>query len=249
MPWPLAPSFRVDLVQERTNVISYSLDSTALIFGMDTYPSSRWKVSLEPQISYTNLQCPSSSDCVGDVQSLRPDQLRLDNGTRRTFKIGPIITYDRRDNAFNPTRGIYFNVRAFYAIGDLRTQGVTQPVRFITTQGNVTGYIPIWRFVLALSARGGIIGNIGQAIPIDERFFLGGRDTLRGYVERTLMPQDVCVVVGDTPSTQKHCRGTVTRTPGLPPISPGGETFILFKTELRIPVSRSLRGRRVSRRG
>ncbi len=234
--WPLTPSFRLDLVQERTNVISYSLDSTALIFGIDTYPGKRWTVSLEPQISYTDLQCPSQADCVGDVQSLRPDRLRLDRGTRRTFKVGPSITYDRRDNAFNPTRGFYGNVKAYYAIGDLRTSEIPAPVRLVTVQGTATAYFPIWKLVLALSARGGIIGNIGQAIPIDERFFLGGRDTLRGYVERTLIPQDVCVV-SDGSAASLRCKSTVIRAPGSPPISPGGETFVLFKTELRVPLS------------
>ncbi len=234
--WPLTPSFRMDLVQERTNVISYSLDSTALIFGIDTYPGKRWTVSLEPQISYTDLQCPSQADCVGDVQSLRPDRLRLDRGTRRTFKVGPSITYDRRDNAFNPTRGFYGNVKAYYAIGDLRTSEVPAPVRLVTVQGTATAYFPVWKLVLAFSARGGIIGNIGQAIPIDERFFLGGRDTLRGYVERTLIPQDVCVV-DDGSAAALGCKSTVIRAPGRPPISPGGETFVLFKTELRVPLS------------
>ncbi len=234
--WPLTPSFRMDLVQERTNVISYSLDSTALIFGIDTYPGKRWTVSLEPQISYTDLQCPSQADCVGDVQSLRPDRLRLDRGTRRTFKIGPSITYDRRDNAFNPTRGFYGNVKAYYAIGDLRTSEIPAPVRLVTVQGTATAYFPVWKLVLAFSARGGIIGNIGQAIPIDERFFLGGRDTLRGYVERTLIPEDVCVV-DDGSAAALRCKSTVIRAPGRPPISPGGETYVLFKTELRVPLS------------
>ena len=236
--WPLKPSFRLDLVQERTNVISYSLDSTALIAGIDTYPGKRWTVSLEPSISYTSLQCPSNSDCTGDVQSLRPDRPRLDRGTRRTFKIGPSIVYDHRDNAFSPTRGFYGSIKSFYAIGDLRTQDTPAPVRFITTQGLASAYfpMPVLGMVLAVSARGGVIANFGDAIPIDERFFLGGRDTLRGYIERTLIPQDVCVI-SDTQTASSRCKSTITRQNGQPPITPGGETYALLKTELRIPLA------------
>lgn len=236
--WPLKPAFRLDLVQERTNVISYSLDSTALIAGIDTYPGKRWTVSLEPQISYTSLQCPSNSDCTGDVASLRPDRPRLDRGTRRTFKIGPSIIYDHRDSVFNPTRGFYASLKSFYAIGDLRTQDTPAPVRFITTQGLVNAYFPMpfLGMVLAISTRGGVIANFGEAIPIDERFFLGGRDTLRGYVERTLIPQDVCVISEGTAGPTR-CKSSIVRTPGQPPITPGGETYMLIKTELRIPLA------------
>ncbi|MBC7792487.1 MAG: BamA/TamA family outer membrane protein, partial [Clostridia bacterium] len=236
--WPLKPSFRLDLVQERTNVISYSFDSTALIAGIDTYPGKRWTLSLEPSISYTALQCPSSSDCTGDVSSLRPDRPRLDNGTRRTFKVGPSFIYDHRDNAFNPRRGFYGSLKSFYAIGDLRTSNRPAPVRFVTTQGLATAYfpMPVWGMVLALSARGGIIANFGEAIPIDERFFLGGRDTLRGYVERTLIPQDVCVIT-EGQSSPLRCKSAIIRASGQPPITPGGETYALLKTELRIPLA------------
>ncbi|MBC7793624.1 MAG: hypothetical protein H7Z43_07935, partial [Clostridia bacterium] len=72
--------------------------------GIHTPRVVRWTVSLEPQISYTSLQCPSSSDCTCDVASLRPDRPRLDSGRRRTFKIGPSLIYDHRDKARPPTQ-------------------------------------------------------------------------------------------------------------------------------------------------
>lgn len=241
---PMEPSLRFDLVHERTNALAYSLDSATLVFGLDMFPSQRLTFSLEPQLSLSNLECPTGDDgatfdCLGEFRALRPDRPRLDKGQRATFKIGPSLTYDRRDNPFNPSRGFYANTRAYYAVGSLQAGPLDEPepIAFTSVEAMLTGYVALGGAVLALSARGGVLHSIAEIIPIDERFFLGGRDTLRGYVERTLIPEDACVVYTDLAEVRPRCDNVVERTSADPPVSPGGNTFVLLKSELRLPLT------------
>jgi outer membrane protein insertion porin family len=109
--------------------------------------------------------------------------------------------------------------------------------------------VPLWDMVLAVSVQG------GQVFPLDpasvtiapKRFYLGGATTMRGYGENELIPQDqraqvaaqtercasVTSGLGCSPQLQQLVRNGVM----LP--SEGGQASVLFKTELRIPLSQA----------
>ncbi|HLF86881.1 MAG TPA: BamA/TamA family outer membrane protein, partial [Nitrospiria bacterium] len=58
---------------------------------------------------------------------------------------------------------------------------------------------PVTRWlVLALSGRGGVAKNFGEtlAVPISERFFLGGRSSVRGYEQDSLGIPGVTIIDG-----------------------------------------------------
>lgn len=239
---PFEPSARFDLVHERTNAIAYSLDSLTAIFGVDFFPTERLTVSLEPQASITDLECPKDAngvivDCLGEVRDLRPDRPALSRGTRQMVKFGPSVTYDLRDDPFNPTRGIYAFARAFYAVGSLRAgaEDTPVPIALANLEGAVSSYVSLGPVVLALSLRGGTIDAIQDEVPIDERFFLGGRDSLRGFVERNLIPEDACFAPEESETVLPRGCGVFIQDD--PPLSPGGKNFALLKSELRVPLS------------
>src|SRR5262249_23758976 len=147
--------------------VPYALDTIAAIFGIDFSPHRRFKFSIEPQVSISDLECDknvTSSACRS--QALNTAQASLDVGLRRTFKIGPTFNLDLRDNAFNPSRGFFAQLRGFYALGeaspnsakhfsDLWQSSLENPFSFVHLEANLTGYIPIWKTVLAISVRAG----------------------------------------------------------------------------------------------
>ena len=238
------PLLRIDLVDQRLNAARYSFDSQALILGVDMVLPARFKSSIEAQLGFINLECnPIDPLCNQDLDLRHLQSRPLEVGEHWIFKTGPLVVWDHRDNPLNPSRGIFASARYTYAFGAQLHEGATAytPFAFNKYEANLTGYIPVWRAVLALAARVGAIHLLESQVPLDERFFLGGRDTLRGYIESTLIPQDACLVSSANDPLPAGCHGSVIAQalPGggaNPPLSNGGNTFVLFKTELRLPV-------------
>jgi len=69
-----------------------------------------------------------------------------------------------------------------------------QFTRFIGQSGV---YFPLlWKTVLSVRGEVGYIMRDGKEIPIDEKFYLGGINTIRGYSSRTVSPIENGVYVG-----------------------------------------------------
>ena len=256
---PFDPALRLDFFVERTNAVPFSLDTTAWSLGFDFKVARRISLTLEPQISLTNLECPvvpvvaTSLPQIGctEAAELRGGASRLiEEGERRTFKVGPVITIDYRNNPLNPSRGWFATTEASYAVGQARESG-GDPFRrfsFVKFEGGVTGYIPAVGAVLVLSVGAGTVRTLeGEGVPVDERFYLGGRDTLRGFAERTLIPEDVCVFGSEeTIPTMlpAGCVDSIQRTSDggreLAPVTRGGNTFLNLKSELRLPITEAI---------
>jgi outer membrane protein insertion porin family len=137
--------------------------------------------------------------------------------------LGPRVSWDFRDDALDPTQGVYMDLTVEGAVG----LGASSP-SFVSTEGRVHAYVPVAsRLTLAVA---GIIGRIFPVdtvipgvseVPLNRRFFAGGRSTVRGYAERTLLPQDANL----------SATGQVQDT-----ISTGGLSMLALKSELRLAV-------------
>lgn len=162
-----------------------------------------------------------------DVTSADIDPLLLGDTSYFVTSIGLTQTLDLRDSKVNPSRGLVIDNTFDFATGALGSD-----IDFIRSTGRITYFLPIGkeptpgqidrRTLLALGARAGIIhpldgdGTIAE-IPIDERFFNGGANTVRSFAERDLGPQD-----------NDH--------------SIGGEFFTVFNVEYTFPVYGELLG-------
>ncbi len=107
----------------------------------------------------------------------------LQEGTSVTSSIYVEFARDTRDNVWDPTRGTRSSLGVEYAGGIM--------------QGDVSYYKPTLSYsynkkllsvddyplVLAASNRVGFVDNFGKtsSVPVYERYFLGGADTVRGY--------------------------------------------------------------------
>jgi outer membrane protein assembly complex protein YaeT len=124
---------------------------------------------------------------------------------------GLSATYDRRDSVLNPTSGW---IAAFNADANTLDDGHT----FARTTGRFSWHYPLpGRIRFAASARFGLLSQ-KSAVPIDERFFLGGSTTVRSFQQREL---------------------------GLEPGKPaptGGSAYSLVNLEADFPVWNKVRG-------
>lgn len=109
-----------------------------------------------------------------------PDLLTETSGT-----VGSLygsITLDKTDYRLDPTKGYTGTFSAEYA-------GIGGNQRFIRFIGSSAYFMPLmWDTVLSLRGEVGTILRNGKDIPIDEKFYLGGINTLRGYSSRTVCP-------------------------------------------------------------
>jgi outer membrane protein insertion porin family len=153
---------------------------------------------------------------VVNTYDVQPDVVlsKEDTGTLVISGLRLGLVYDTRDNPFYPAKGVLSGM----------TVEFTSPVFFSETDFiKLTAYYNFYyavmkNVVLAASLRGG--GAQGyldtDELPLVERFFLGGRTTVRGYNQDELGPKG---------------------SDGNPV---GGNTFLMGNLEARISLSKSL---------
>lgn len=120
---------------------------------------------------------------------VKPDVIlsKEDIGALIISGIRPGLIYDTRDNPFEPKEGILAGLSV-----KLASDIFLSETDFIKLTLYANRYQSLSkRIVLALSLRGGIAEGLKKTkeLPIVERFFLGGRTTVRGYEQDTLGPK------------------------------------------------------------
>jgi len=106
-------------------------------------------------------------------------------GTRITSLVSGSVTRDSRDNFQAPSRG-------GQTVLSLEVAGLGGDSRFVKAIGSTTYFKTIW-FGHIISGRaelGYILGWGGRDVPIFERFYLGGPNSLRGWKFRQVSPVD-----------------------------------------------------------
>jgi outer membrane protein insertion porin family len=161
------------LYQERP---SFKLRKTALVAGINQKLQERSTVSLQYQFS---------RDRTYEVQPgavISPE----DQGQANIGSVAGLAVLDFRDDPFNPKRGMFVSAGA-----ELANLLFGSQVNYWSLTGQTGYYIPFARRnSLALSARAGSILPYGGTpeVPIQKRFFAGGRTTVRGFDQDTLGP-------------------------------------------------------------
>ncbi|MBW2617338.1 MAG: BamA/TamA family outer membrane protein, partial [Deltaproteobacteria bacterium] len=104
------------------------------------------------------------------------------------------LSYDTRDNILDPKRGLYFNLK-----GEVSTDVLGSDLNYLLLEAKISAYQPLtpW-LVLAGRFRATTIRAFGSTdyIPISERFFCGGDQSVRGYPYDRLGP----LLNGDKPA-------------------------------------------------
>lgn len=109
-----------------------------------------------------------------------------DTGFLRQVDFGPFVEWDRRDDPFAPTTGTIDTFRIKYAPTALGSD-----IRFLSMIGKHAQYVPLTEnltFVYALRGAWALPLDGEFTVPIRDRFFTGGRTSVRGFQENSIAP-------------------------------------------------------------
>jgi len=112
---------------------------------------------------------------VLDVLDTAPQFIRDQQGKRLSSSLSPSLIRDTRDSLIDPTRGSRNAIYTTFA-------GIGGDNYFIKALLDSGWYIPlVWDTTLGLRGRVGYAsGFAGKELPVYERFYVGGIDTVRG---------------------------------------------------------------------
>ncbi len=149
-------------------------------------------------------------------------------GARPLVLLGLKATVDKRDDRFNPSKGIYASAALDTTPGDL-VEGTSA---FGRLAGRFVGLLPVGNkgFVLQIEVGGGIIWSYNDTIaPVEWRFRLGGASTVRGFRRDTIGPTGtrpgLLETAGLFPSSSPDRRVPV-----------GGTAFYRYSLQLLLPL-------------
>jgi outer membrane protein insertion porin family len=126
-----------------------------------------------------------SRDDVSDVADTASQALRDEEGVRVTSVISGTITRDSRDSILTPSRGGFTSFNVDFA-------GLGGDSKFVKNIASTSYFKPIW-FDHILSGRveaGWVVSWSDDPVPLFERFYLGGPNTLRMFKFREVSPVD-----------------------------------------------------------
>lgn len=154
---------------------------------------------------------------ISNVDDAAASDLKSEAGKNIISSAELSATWDTTDNIFNPMRGLVlsssYELAGTFLGGDKNYNKVF---------GLASQYFSLpARSVLQLQARAGIVKAFGDSdkVPIYERFYAGGANTIRGYEERSVGPVDL---------------------PTSDPI--GGEALLVMNMEYTIPIIDFIKG-------
>jgi outer membrane protein insertion porin family len=132
------------------------------------------------QTNYT-----ASRDTIFNVDDDASLAVRQAEGTSYTSLVGTSVTYDLRNDAKNPTKGLWFQVGSDFA-------GLGGDVQYVSLAAEARGYYPITDNItfVARAIGGSITGWGGQDVRLMDLFFKGG-ETVRGFDRAGYGPRDL----------------------------------------------------------
>ena len=191
--------------------------------------------------------------------------LRVPNGISNVVAARAVFTWDRRDAPFNAHRGTYVALGVeqanSYPVRDSHDTDTQAGMTYAESQyenhilrltQTVAVYVPLTPKVsLATEVRLGEIANLvscrtpfaPSAAPQtvctypDRYFFMGGFDSMRGWLQDAFIPQDS---VDKIAAGQITCTSSSSNCPGVP--VRGGNLMVNPRVELRFPVRAPLDG-------
>lgn len=177
-PWlfdrPLSAGF--DIFNTRRQFPEYDFDTLGGGLRLSHPFAEFWRWHLGYRIT---------RDEVSDVRDPNATAIRDEVGTRVTSLVSAALTRDSRDNVTTPSRGGQTSLNVAFA-------GVGGDSRFVKSVASTSYFKPIWLgHILSGRAEGGYgFGWADEPLPLFERFYLGGPNSIRGFKSRRISPQD-----------------------------------------------------------
>jgi outer membrane protein insertion porin family len=189
---------------------SYPLKNVSLpFFGIRRNDASRGSDELTRDAPLTmwdyirgSMSYELTRDKISDVDADAPVSIQDAVGTSLTSAMTPGIIYDSRDHFFNPSEG----TKSAFAV---KFAGLGGDNRFIKSDISARWYYPLfkdpsWGGSYVVSVGGALGYGLGfdqpssskYELPLFERYFPGGINSVRGFQDRSLGPKEDGDVVG-----------------------------------------------------
>ena len=182
--------------------------------GFDADPGFSVLDHLRGSIGYTLFRSRVTDVGMDAPSSIEP-------GTSLTSAVTSGLTYDTRNHFFVPTEGTR-------SVASVKLAGLGGDNRFMRSDAAVTWYYPIFggfewgeNFAVMLGGRIGYGTSwTDRPLPLFERYFVGGINSVRGFEYRTLGPREC-------PKDEPDCDD---------PDAVGGNKQLILKAELHFPI-------------
>ncbi len=177
---------------------------------------------------------------ISGVNSTASSLIRAEQGSRLTSALLPRIFRDTRNHPFDPTHGSLQDL-------SVKIAGLGGDSRFIKFESRARWYLPVWEsdtfgeFTFSTGWDFGYgLGYGGEReLPLFERYFPGGINSVRGFQVRSMGPQvsvQDTFLAGDSACADggKDCGRRIKRD------VIGGSSQLILSNELIFPLVRSL---------
>ncbi len=249
----LGPLYRLSLegLDVRDNARDFGLTKDA-VFAKLLYRPTRelwFQVGASVELNEANIFGDEGKDALENYVRDNPrfaQTVRVPEGRSNAYAQSLSGAWDRRDRGLDATRGtlVSASVEHVTAIPVNQAEGrcnegsssvfAATCSELLRYTNRVAGYLPLGDqgVSLAVSFQWGYIQHLtsnSRTYP-DRLFFMGGVDTIRGYLQDSLVPQDIADQLLD-PSSGLSIDAVVLR---------GGDVFLNPRLELRIPLGGSV---------
>jgi outer membrane protein insertion porin family len=177
-PWlfdrPLSAGF--DLFSIKRDYTDYDYQS----IGGDVRMSHPFQEYWRASVTYRLTQ-----DEISNIRNVGDPLLEEQKGTTITSAITFGLTRDSRDNVQIPTRGGVTQLTVDFA-------GLGGDSKWVKTTASATYFYPVWlNHIVSGRVEGGWLAAwSSEPLPLSERFYLGGPNTIRSFKFRQVSPVD-----------------------------------------------------------
>ncbi|MDD5309511.1 MAG: BamA/TamA family outer membrane protein, partial [Deltaproteobacteria bacterium] len=249
----------VDGTMEQVNEPAFSADRITGFFHLTSSYIRHVSLDARTGVENTDITLPGAEGSL----ATNPEFLawaRMPRGKSTFWVTGLVATLNLRDDNFNPSRGIFISIgadlvrslanfapekRDVTVVDPVTGQESTQTVlvdkvsNLVRAEGTVSGYIPLIgkKMVLALSLSAGYIFHLqsDSTTWADRYFYMGGVESLRGFPEESLVPEDLYQAWKKTLKDSSDEANALLK-------STGGEAMLLARAEFRFPIGKGFSG-------
>lgn len=177
-------------------------------------------LDLEGHLAYTYQEVDVSG--VANDASLF---LTLQEGLKTTTSFSFTLSRDTVNHPFDPTDGSRLSFSTEYA-----SENFGGDLNFLKYTLLGRRYVPIyWDIALMFNGEAGYVDNLDEGrLPLTERYFLGGLNSVRGFYTRSLGPEETSIIprtYTDPASTTMEVESVI-----------GGNKYLQGNVELLIPI-------------
>ncbi|HEY6727792.1 MAG TPA: POTRA domain-containing protein, partial [Polyangiaceae bacterium] len=262
----LGPRFRltVEGLDVRDNSRDFGITKDAALLTLHYRPGRELSLQLGGSLELNDArifgqeQKGALEDYVQNNPQLR-NVFRVPEGTTVALAQRVELAWDRRDQPLEPSSGTFVAAGVEHVnanpVEEEQTAGTPEdsgvfaatPSDFLRYTNRVAGYVRLREDGLSLAAsfRWGLIQQLtaeSRTYP-DRLFFMGGFDTVRGFLQDAMIPEDIAQRLLES-ARDPACSSA------MPPDSclttnevviRGGDFFVNPRVELRVPLGQTLR--------